>query len=162
MNKTYIGIDVGQHGFISVYDTHWRFLAIADSDPHVIYHFLYDIMQSSSQLSCVIEDVYAIYGSSAKATFQFGFNKGYLVGILSACNIPYTLVPPKTWQKEMWTNADKTYKTGKKIDTKQTSIKACQRLFPTVDLRRTTSCRNIDDNKADSMLMCEYGRRKNL
>lgn len=39
---------------------------------------------------------------------------------------------------------------------------ACHRLFPTVDLRRTIKCKNEDDNFADSLLMAEYGRRKNL
>jgi hypothetical protein len=163
MTKTYIGIDVGSHGFISVQqDGHWDFLSIIESDLHTIFLYLSDIKRNHSLLTCVIEDVFAIYGSSAKATFQFGFNKGYLIGLLSACEIPYTLVTPKVWQREMWINADKVYKDGKRIDTKATSINATKRLFPSIDLRRTSSCKNIDDNKFDSMLMCEYGRRKNL
>ena len=50
----------------------------------------------------------------------------------------------------------------KVVNTKQTSINAAKRLFPTIDLRKTTKCKNIDDNKCDSLLLSEYGRRKNL
>jgi hypothetical protein len=163
MSKTYIGIDVGCKGFISVqHENEWKFLAIVDNNLHDIYLFLRNIKSQSESVSCVIEDVFSIYGSSAKSTFMFGFNKGYLVGLLTACEIPYTLVSPKVWQKEMWINADKVYKEGKRIDTKPTSINSVKRLFPTLDLRRKQSCKKIDDNKCDSILMCEYGRRKNL
>ena len=73
----------------------------------------------------------------------------------------------------MWTNGDKVYKVkevrrkDKKVmqkltDTKATSMNAAKRLFPDIDFRRNTSCRNLDDNKVDATLICEYGRRKNL
>ena len=120
-----------------------------------------------------MEDVHSIYGSSAKATFSFGEIKGLLRGLLIATGIPYQLVQPKIWQKEIWANEDMVvdYKkvtvkgveqTRKDVNTKQTSFKAARRLFPNIDLRKTERCRNFDDNKTDSLLMCEYARRKNL
>lgn len=48
------------------------------------------------------------------------------------------------------------------VDTKKMSFTASHRIFPTVDLRRTERCKNEDDNFADSLLIAEYGRRKNL
>lgn len=36
---------------------------------------------------------------------------------------------------------------------------AVKRLFPDMDLRRTVKCTVFDDNKIDSILMCEYARR---
>ena len=97
-----------------------------------------------------------------------------LIGLLCANKIPFTLVQPKTWQSEIWTNADKEYDykltkdkngnevTKKTVNTKKTSINAAKRLFPDTDLRRSSACKNIDDNKVDALLMSEYARRKNL
>ena len=73
----------------------------------------------------------------------------------------------------MWDNKDMvvTYKlvtirgkvvTKKEVNTKQTSFNAAKRIFPEVDFRKTERCKNYDDNKVDSVLLSEYGRRKNL
>lgn len=173
-NKLYIGIDVGANGFISAqFNGVWEHFAIADNDLYQLSEIMREMRSKCVSVSCVIEDVHAIVGCSAKSTFQFGFNKGYLIGLLAANKIPYTLVAPQNWQKEMWTNADMvvTYKTvkvkdkevtKKAVNTKQTSINACKRLFPTIDLRKSERAQKIDDNKVDSILLCEYGRRKNL
>lgn len=173
-DKCYIGIDVGAKGFISVQiNGVWSHFPIADNDLYQLSEIMREIRSKYDNIACVIEDVHAVFGSSAKATFEFGFNKGYLVGLLAANKIPYTLVQPKTWQKEMWENSDMvvTYKkvvikgqetTRKEVNTKQTSINACKRLFPMIDLRKSSRSKKPDDNKVDSMLLCEYGRRKNL
>lgn len=173
-DKLYIGIDVGSKGFIS---THfkgvWSHYSIEDNDLYQLSEIMRQMRLKCENLVCVIEDVHAIFGSSAKATFAFGFNKGYLIGLLAANNIPYVLVQPKEWQKEMWCNSDivVTYKevtvkgkkvTKKEVNTKQTSINCCKRLFPTLDLRKSERSKKIDDNKVDSILMTEYARRKNL
>lgn len=174
--KKYIGIDPGAKGFVAVIDPNecsHTFLSIAECTPHEVSEFL--INESfASDVAVVIEDVHSIFGSSAKSTFNFGYIKGMLVGLLIAHHIPYTLVQPKEWQQEIWTNADKTYvtkraklKDGREssrrmVDTKATSINAALRLFPTVDFRRNENCRKVDDNKVDALLMAEYARRKNL
>lgn len=174
--KKYIGIDVGSKGFVAVIDaaeSEYRFLSIDESTPQEISEFL--INESfSSDVAVVIEDVHSIFGSSAKSTFNFGYIKGMLVGLLIAHRIPYTLVQPKEWQLEIWTNADKVYTVKKAkladgtqssrrmLDTKGTSTRAAQRLFPSIDFRKNDKCRKIDDNKVDSLLMAEYARRKNL
>lgn len=174
MEKAYIGIDVGSKGFISVQKNgKWEHYSIEDNDLYQLSEIMLRIRLDNDSIACVIEDVHPIFGSSAKATFQFGFNKGYLIGLLAANQIPYTLVQPKEWQREMWINADMVvnYKqtivrgkeiTRKEVNTKQTSINACKRLFPTMDLRKSERAKKIDDNKVDSILMCEFARRKNL
>lgn len=174
--KCYIGIDPGQKGFITTqYNGVWAHYAIADNDFYQLSRILREIKEkhANSGISCVIEDVHAIFGSSAKSTFSFGEIVGLLRGLLIANDIPYVAIQPKTWQMEMWGNQDvvASYKkvrikdkdvTKKVVDTKATSINACKRLFPTFDLRKTDRCKNIDDNKVDSILLCEYARRKNL
>ena len=166
MSKIYMGIDVGGKGFITTQkDGHFSHYSIADNDYYHLSEIMTEIRSNNAEIACVIEDVHSIFGSSAKSTFNFGFCKGYLIGLLAAHRIPYHLIPPKEWQKEMWSNADKVYKSGegkKSIDTKNTSINACKRIFPMLDLRKNERCKNIDDNKVDSILMSEYARRKNL
>lgn len=173
-NKLYIGIDVGSKGYISAQlNGVWEHYSIEDNDLYRLSQIMGSLRKKSDDIACVIEDVHALFNSSAKSTFSFGFNKGYLIGLLAANNIPYTLVQPKEWQKEMWGNSDivatykevviKGKKTSKKeVNTKQTSINCAKRLFPTFDFRKTDKCKKIDDNKVDSILMCEYARRKNL
>lgn len=166
MSKLYMGIDVGGKGFITTQkDGHFSHYSIEDNDYYQLSEIMAEI-RKEKEIVCVIEDIHSIYGASAKSTFNFGFCKGYLIGLLAANRIPYHLIPPKEWQKEIWSNADKVVKyssDGKKsTDTKNTSINACKRIFPHLDLRKNERCRNIDDNKVDSILMSEYARRKNL
>lgn len=161
-----MGIDVGGKGFITTQkDGHFCHYSIEDNDYYQLSEIMAEI-RKEKEIVCVIEDIHSIYGASAKSTFNFGFCKGYLIGLLAANRIPYHLIPPKEWQKEIWSNADKVVKyssDGKKsTDTKNTSINACKRIFPHLDLRKNERCRNIDDNKVDSILMSEYARRKNL
>lgn len=172
--KAYMGIDVGAKGFIAVQKNGvWEHYSIADNDLYQLSEIMRKARLKNANIACVIEDVKPIFGSSAKSTFAFGFNKGYLVGLLAANKIPYTLVAPKEWQKEVWTNADMvvSYKevvvkgkkvSKKEINTKRTSINACKRLFPTMDLRKSPRSQTPDDNKVDATLMAEYARRKNL
>lgn len=163
MEKTYIGIDPGQKGFIAAICGNSReFISLADKSALDISDFLSRRRDNSV---AVIEDVHAIFGSSAKSTFSFGYVKGLLVGLLVAHKIPYVQVPPKDWQKEIWTTPDKVYasKDGKRrTDPKATSSNAARRLFPTEDFRRNGKCHKDDDNKIDALLISEYARRKNL
>ncbi len=175
MEKTFIGIDPGVKGFITAIFPNgtFEFYSIDENDDLDLHRVLKSIKERSWQVTAVLEDVHAIFGSSAKSTFNFGEIKGILKGLLIANEISYTMVQPKEWQHEVWNNQDMivSFKTviraGKEIrqkvvDTKSTSINAARRLFPTIDLRKNERCKKTDDNKVDSLLMAEYARRKNL
>lgn len=181
MQKTYIGIDPGEVGFISAIfpNGNKEFYSIDENTDLDLSRILKSIKERSWEVTVVMEDVHAIFGANAKSTFNFGEIKGLLKGLLIANEISYTLVPPKTWQQEIWTHQDEVYTTKqrtfkdketgdevvkqyKAIDPKPTSINAAIRLFPTVDFRKNQRCKKVDDNKVDSILMAEYARRKNL
>jgi len=176
MDKTFIGLDPGIQGFITAMfpNGNYEFYSIDENDDLALHRILKSIKERSWQVSAVLEDVHALFNASAKSTFNFGEIKGILKGLLVANEIPYTLVQPKTWQQEIWNNQDMivSYKTINKsdgteqkrkvVDTKSTSINAARRLFPAIDLRKNERCKKIDDNKVDSLLIAEYGRRKNL
>ena len=85
------------------------------------------------------------------AQFNRGVQRGF-EWILTALEMPFQLVSPRTWMKAMHVGTPG-------ADTKQRSILAAQRLFPNFDLRRTPRCRKADDGIADALLLAEFGRR---
>jgi hypothetical protein len=112
-SKTYIGIDPGSKGFIAVMhpDGTREYCSLQDCDYHDIALFLKNIKTVCEEnCVCCMEEIHAIFGSSAKSTFSFGETFGVLQGLLIALEIPYHLVPPKTWQKEIWISHDKVIK----------------------------------------------------
>lgn len=85
------------------------------------------------------------------AQFNRGVQRGF-EWLLTALEIPFQLVPPRSWMKVMHAGTPGT-------DTKQRSIIAAQQLFPDVDLRRSPRCRKADDGIAEALLLAEFGRR---
>lgn len=176
MEKLVIGCDPGSKGFLTAIrpDGIMDFCSIDDSKIADMNKWLSKQITTANSYGwnviAVMEEVHAIFGSSAKATFSFGEIFGILKGLIYGNMIPFHLVPPKVWQKEIWVNSDMEYEykakedgtTRKVINTKKTSINAAMRLFPNVDFRKSTKCKNVDDNKVDSVLIAEYARRKNL
>lgn len=172
--KYYIGIDPGVKGCISIVDETGKFIEsffllknAKNVDAIEISNTLLNLSKYEDNCHVVIENIHAIFGSSAKGTFNFGFIAGLIEGIIATIGLPYTKVNPKIWQKEMFRGVNvitKLSTTGKTqvIDTKKMSFLASHRIFPTVDLRRTSKCKNEDDNFSDSLLMAEYGRRMNF
>lgn len=176
MEKIIIGIDPGEKGFVAVIKPNGNidFLSLAESNNVQLSSFLDNILREAAcyDWGCigVMEEVHAVFNSSAKSTFRFGSVFGFLQGIFVGKGIPYHLVQPKEWQKAIWINADMVYesktdcngKTKRVVATKKCSMNAAIRLFPRIDFRKNTKCRNMDDNKVDSLLIAEFARRKNL
>lgn len=161
MGKYYLGLDVGDEGGLAtIHDGCVDLYSFHDYDIADICNEL-SIINEQNECYAVVEDVHSIHGSSAKSNFTFGFNKGWIIGMLTAMHIPYSMIPPKEWQSGVWERCDKVMD-GKKVKTKETSIKCAKRIFPNVDLRRTPRCKKADDGICDALLMAEYARRKNL
>lgn len=171
--KVHVGIDPGVTGFITVFYQDGKIDSFPmpkigkEVDLHALNQIFVNFINNFvlGEIHCVIEDVHAIFGSSAGSNFTFGSINGSLKAFLVAHNIPHTFVQPKKWQKEMWEGVKlqtKPSSTGKtmKIDTKSMSEIAAKRLFPNIDLRKSTRASNSDDNKVDSILLAEYSRRK--
>ena len=88
-----------------------------------------------------IENVHAMPKQGVTSSFTFGKNFGFLIGLLTACCIPYKFVTPQKWQKGMqcMTKGDKNI-----------SKAAAQRLWPKIKITHAI---------ADSLLIAEYGRQ---
>lgn len=171
MSNIYVGIDPGSDGFICVMDNNnLTFLPMPQNeqkevDGEAIANFLAPFYNMDKDVYVMVEDVHAVFGSAAGATFQFGKNVGKLLGALEAGSFVYEEVQPKAWQKVMWSGfviERKQSSTGKTMvnDTKATSIKVALELFPDVDLTKSKRARKPHDGKADALLLAEYCRRK--
>lgn len=120
-----------------------------------------------------MEKVHAIFGSSAGATFTFGGIVWAEEILLIAYDLPFTLVTPKDWQKELWQGVTPLRKPGKRDEktgkikegavlTKETSLIAVQRLFPKEKLTDPSKPKSTKphDGIVDALLLAEYARRK--
>lgn len=173
MSKIRVGIDVGKDGGIAVFKD--EKLDLLQVTPNIgtqidlrgisqILETYYN--QPHTDFHVVVEDVHAIGGSAAGATFVFGWSLGILEGILVGLSIPYTKVAPKEWQSQLWQGVKPVIKPPKGeskrkvVDTKATSLLAAQRLFPNVDFRKSERATKAHDGMVDAILLAEYCRRK--
>lgn len=174
MSKIIVGIDPGKESYLCIYrNNEYEFHQFPSIGEEIDIKGICQIFEENlnvlshedNQIHAVIEDVHAVYGSSAGATFAFGKIVGVLETLLYAYDIPFTKVQPKIWQKEMWAGVPiqtKKSSTGKTsvTDTKLVSEMAAKRLFPTIDLRKSERAKKSDHNKVDALLICTYGVRK--
>ena len=181
-NKIYIGVDPGKEGAIAIYENNEyyiiKFPKIGnDYDMKALKEYFRLIKtQTNKKLHLILEDVKPMQMVKSKGDWELSRGKTLIESLCYFFNFPFTMVSPKEWQKEMHQGIepvkDKTNRKNKngeyvyKKNAKETSKLAAQRLFPNIDLRdpdrKTDKAKKIHDGVCDAILMCEYGRRKNL
>ena len=115
-----------------------------------------------SPCMAVFEKLGPIFGSSKKTTWSMGVQVGLIKTICTVRAIPYTEVPAKSWQKEMFQGIPAIHKSGKSsLDTKAMAQEAMKRLYPTVNFKRPRAAKQ-HDGLIDALLIAGYGKRKNL
>lgn len=87
-------------------------------------------------------------GHGSIASFSLGYSFGIWIGILAALEIPYQTVAPQTWKALLMKNEPKE---------KDASRLVARRLWPTQTEEALS--RKKDHNRADALLLAEYGRR---
>lgn len=170
-----IGIDPGKHGgIVAIYeDGKIDKFFIPKIENEIDVRQLQEIfftLYRNDKTFVIIEKVHSVYGSSASATFSFGYVCGLLEGFIVGNNFRYVMIPPKEWQKEIFIGINPIYKPSKKkgkgtLETKKMSEIVYKRLFPNVDLYITENgnkSKKVHDGLVDALLLAEYGRRKNL
>jgi len=94
-----------------------------------------------------IEKVGAMPGQGVVSMFGFGNGFGSWLGILAALKLPYTLVTPQAWKKEIMRG----------MRDKDAARLRAQQLFPALTEKLS---RKKDIGRADAVLIAEYGRRQ--
>jgi crossover junction endodeoxyribonuclease RuvC len=140
----FIGIDPGKGGAIAVIDNDGCAIATATFSEEA-----YKCIISENKGSfAIVEDVHAMPKQGVTSMFNFGYNKGWIMGLLYANAIPTELVSPQKWKKIFSLNGEK-----------QKSIERAKQLFPCVSLLATPRCKKAHDGLAEALLMAEYARR---
>lgn len=104
------------------------------------------IRYKDSKVHVFIEKVHSMPHQGVASMFGFGKGYGIWLGILAALKLPYTLVTPQAWKKELMRGMG---------DKDAARTRACE-LFPgNADLFFFKK----DIGRADSVLIAEFGRR---
>lgn len=178
--KFHIGIDLGKSGAIVVQKWHNVFGGETLVDDELItqtypmpligkeidYLELYKLLEPyEGGNGMVLFEKIVPFGVKT-AMFSLGQQSGAVEMACVALSIPFTKIPPQTWQKEMFTGVDqmtrasKTTKSGTSRDTKSMALVAVKRLFPTIKLTFGERARVPDEGLVDALLMSEYAKRK--
>lgn len=176
VSKFYIGIDPGKQGAIVIIDDKGNILnkivmpTIGSSneyDKQEIKNILNSTPLDKTHVG--IEKPSVIFGISKSAVASLSHCVGMLEGIVTGLGLPHTMVSPKEWQKEMWSNITKVTKTkisdgkSRKItDTKATSELAAINLYPNTDFRKSERSKNRHDGIIDAVLIANYCRKKSM
>lgn len=156
--KYYIGIDNGIQGAI----------VVIDQDQNIIEKHImpvvgktrkeYDIFKIveilrhfvGREVLAILEKAQPHFRDGSKQSFKTGFGYAVMQTTLITLRIPFEIVGPKIWQKEVFKGLDTK-------DTKVASILYCQRKYPKEDWRATERCTKMHDGLTDGTCMALYG-----
>jgi len=150
--NAYLGVDPGKSGGLALrVDSTTILDKMPETPADVLSWIRFHCLRATFHCVACLEQVggYTGEGQPGSAMFNFGRGFGHLEMALLACNIPTTLVHPRTWQKAMGISPRK--KTETKTQWKNRIKATAQRLFPRSHVTLAT---------ADALLIAEYCRRK--
>lgn len=147
---TVCGIDPGQSGGLVRLSEQSGILA---AHPMPDMHTLASWLEKWFVSHVFIEKAQSMPKQGITSAFNYGDHFGQLQGIVIALGIPFTLVPPRTWQKPMFlgTKAD--------LPPKQRALTAAQRQFPGVSFLATERSSKPHEGMIDAALIALYGLR---
>lgn len=149
--KRYIGIDPGKHGGIAVMEADGDVLEVVKM-PETPQDLLDFLEQYSEDSFCTLERVGGMPGNGGSAMFNFGKGYGHLQMALLALHIPTEDVTPNKWEKTYQLGSSGKYT---KTEWKNRLKAKAQQMFPHLSKKVTLAT-------CDALLICEYGRRRNL
>lgn len=152
---TYIGIDPGQTGAVAIikngevllYDTPTE--SVKKGKSNKTEHLpagMASLLRGHYPCHAFIESVHSMPGQGVSSSFGFGKGFGMWIGILATLEIPYTLVTPQAWKKEIMQG----------VSDKDAARGRAMQLYPQASKELS---RKKDIGRADALLICEYGRR---
>lgn len=103
---------------------------------------------------CFLEKAQSFPKQGVVSSFNYGKHFGHLEATVAMLKIPYTLVSPSVWTRDLHQGIDAF------LPAKEKSLLAVRRLYPTFDLRKSARCKNPHEGMMDSILIAAYGLRK--
>jgi crossover junction endodeoxyribonuclease RuvC len=151
-----LGIDVGLNGAIALTDGS-NLLELHDmptlslernnkTKRMVNAHTLHTIIRNAKADAAYLERLNAMPGQGVTSMFSMGQSLGVVLGVLAACEVPTTTIPPRTWQKALDVPQGKD----------GSRYRAAQ-LFPD---EAGMFARVKDDGRSDAALIALYGAKQ--
>lgn len=176
MPRYILGLDPGSHGAIALLSRSFNPARIVEDDlilyplatdqdklPDVFAAQLFLAKQKTCHIDiCFMELVHSLGQTAARATFSFGFNTGAAYALLRLLEwwerrpIKVKRVLPTTWQRNVWQPQHIVYSAPGKRDTKATSLRAAQEIFPGISFIMPHG-RVPHDGCVDAALIAYYG-----
>jgi hypothetical protein len=103
-----------------------------------------------------LEKAHAMPKQGVSSMFTYGTGFGYLEMALVCLRLPYELVMPSTWQREMFQGTDS------KLEPKNRAVHAATRIMDPSFFMASERCKKPHLGLVDAYLIAEYGRRKSL
>ena len=145
----YVGCDPGAKGSFCLLVPSTKQVAFfsTTAKPVDIYDWFIDIQTQLNLAVTMIENVHAIKGAAAGASFTFGRNVGIVNTIPACAGSSVDLVAPKKWQKFVGVKTK-----GKLIKKEVAGI--CERLYPKASIYGPRG--GLLDGRSDSLLIAHY------
>lgn len=103
---------------------------------------------------CFLEKAQSFPKQGVVSSFNYGKHFGHIEATIAMLKVPYTLVTPSVWTKELHQGIEQF------LPAKQKSLLAITRLYPGYDLRKNARCKNPHEGIMDAILIAAYGLRK--
>ena len=145
----FIGIDPGAKGGWSIIREDGSIECKIWDDAKFIEDMRDLSMSNYKNCRCALEKVGSMPKQGVSSTWRFGQSYGFIIGVLSALEIPFQTVPPQTWKKSF----------GLIHQDKAKSIEVAQHLFPDVSFLASDRSRKPSDGMAESLLLACYAQR---
>jgi len=166
--RFHIAIDLGKEGAIVIKEKNVedKLIKMPKIGKEIDYNQIYSILSPYEGGNGMLVFEKIVPFGVKTAMFSLGYQAGAIEMACIALAIPYTIVAPQTWQKEMFggvpslTKKSATTKSGESRDTKAMALIAAKRLFPTTKLTFGERATVPHDGLVDALLMSEYAKRR--
>lgn len=122
--------------------------AITKTKREIDYSTLFGVLKDCPPTFLMLEKASAMPKQGVVSMFRYGQAYGAIIMAIEALGIPYEVVHPRTWKAAMLSGMPKG---------KESSVIRAKGLFP-----NSTEFLKLkkDHNKAEALLLAEYGRRR--
>lgn len=145
----YFGVDPGKGGATVCLAGGKVYSCSHDVTEHDLWNWLDTKVEMDGEAFAVIEKVHAMPGQGVTSMFTFGQSFGFLRGLLTAVEVPFEEVHPRSWQKAL--GIPKRDKNESKTQFKNRLKTRAQQLYPKEKVTLKT---------ADALLLATYCQRK--